>query len=56
MRGKDEFARVENGYYLRAGAIPLGAGCVGCHTRNALITDKKARLAALVIAIPVKDE
>jgi len=32
------------------------AGCVGCHTRNAPITDKKARLAALVIAIPVKNE
>jgi hypothetical protein len=54
--GKGEFSRVEKGYYLRAGAIPLGTGCVGCHTRNAPITDKKARLAALVIAIPVKDE
>jgi hypothetical protein len=55
-RGKAEFSRVEKGYYLRAGAIPLGVGCVGCHTRNAPITDKKPRLAALVIAIPVKDE
>lgn len=54
--GKAEISRVEKGYYLRAGAIPLTAGCVGCHTRNAPITDRKARLAGLVIAIPVKGE
>lgn len=54
--GKAEFSRVEQGYYLRAGVIPLGAGCVGCHTRNAPVTDKKPRVAGLVIAVPVKDE
>jgi cytochrome c553 len=54
--GKAEYGRVEKGYYLRAGVIPLRAGCVGCHTRNAPITDKKARLAGLVIAIPVRNE
>ncbi|MBN9522127.1 hypothetical protein J0H58_27015 [bacterium] len=54
--GKTEFSRVENGYYLRAGAIPLGGGCVGCHTRQAPGADKTPRMAALVIAIPVKDE
>ncbi len=30
--GKGEFELVENGFYHRAGAIPLGAGCVSCHT------------------------
>ncbi len=54
--GKEEFSRVEKGYYLRAGVIPLRAGCVGCHTRNAPITDKKPRVAGLVLAIPVKGE
>jgi hypothetical protein len=54
--GKPEFSRVEKGYYLRAGAIPLTAGFVGCHTRYAPIADKKTRLATLVIAIPVKGE
>jgi hypothetical protein len=54
--GKDKYSRVEKGYYLEARPIPLGAGCVGCHTRQAPITDKKPRFAGLVIAIPVKDE
>jgi cytochrome c553 len=54
--GKAEFSRVEKGYLLRAAPIPLGAGCVGCHTRASPAADKTPRLAGLVIAIPVKDE
>ena len=54
--GKAEFNRVENGYYLRAGPIPLGVGCVRCHTKFAAVAVKKPLLAGLVIAIPVKDE
>ena len=54
--GKDEYSRVEGGYYFEARPIPLGAGCIGCHTKLAPITDKKPRVAGLVIAIPVKDE
>jgi len=54
--GKAAYSRVEKGYYLEARPIPLGAGCVGCHTKLSPITDKKPRLAGLVIAIPVKDE
>ena len=54
--GKSGIDRVEEGYYLRAGAIPLGAGCVGCHTKFGGPNEKTPRFAGLVIAIPVKGE
>ena len=54
--GKTEFEQIENGYYYRAGSIPLGSGCVTCHTRFSPTPDKKPRFAGLVITIPVKDE
>jgi cytochrome c553 len=54
--GKTEFERVEDGYYLRAGSIPLTAGCVNCHMRFSLNADKIPRFAGLVISIPVQDE
>ena len=54
--GKAAYSLVEKGYYLEARPIPLGAGCIGCHTKLSPITDKKPRLAALVIAIPVKEK
>lgn len=54
--GKAEFDRVEDGYYLRAGAIPLGAGCVSCHTKFFTKPAKGPRFAGLVISIPVKDK
>lgn len=53
--GKTEFDIVENGYYRRAGAIPLGSSCVGCHTKFGAGADKTPRFAALVISIPVQD-
>jgi hypothetical protein len=54
--GKDAFEITGKGYYLRASPIPLGAGCVGCHTKFGATDDKKPRFAGLVISIPVKDE
>lgn len=54
--GKTEYAQVEKGYYRRAGVIPLGAGCVGCHTKLSSTTAKTPRVAGLVIEIPVTDE
>jgi hypothetical protein len=54
--GKASFERVEKGYYYRAGAIPLGAGCVGCHTKFGSANEKTPRFAGLVIAIPVKEK
>ena len=54
--GKSDYEAVEDGVYQRAGAIPLKAGCVGCHTKSFSVGDKKPRFAALVIRIPVKDK
>lgn len=54
--GKESFEQVEKGYYYRAGAITLGASCIGCHTKFAAPNNSKPRFAGLVIAIPVKDE
>jgi hypothetical protein len=54
--GKAAYDRVEDGYYRRAGAIPLGAGCVGCHTKVFQTPAKTPRFAGLVISIPVTEE
>lgn len=54
--GKAEYSRVEDGYYLRAAPIPLGAGCVRCHTKFTTEAVKLPLLAGLVVAIPVNEE
>jgi hypothetical protein len=56
--GKENFELVEKGYYQRAGRIPLGVGCVGCHTKlfSSPSTSTSPRFAGLVIRIPVNDE
>ena len=54
--GKDVYEQVEDGVYRRAGAIPLGTGCVSCHTRSLTTPDKTPRFAGLVISVPVKGE
>jgi hypothetical protein len=51
--GKGEFELVENGVYHRAGAIPLGAGCVACHTGFFSKTPQTQRFAGLVISVPI---
>ena len=53
--GKTEFEIVEDGYYRRAGMIPLTAGCVGCHMGMASDPGKAPRYAALIISIPVQE-
>jgi hypothetical protein len=54
--GKDSYEQVEGGVYRRAGAIPLGAGCVSCHSRSFTTPDKTPRFAGLVVTVPVKGE
>lgn len=54
--GKEAYEKVEGGTYQRAGAIPLGNGCVSCHTRSIMTTDKTPRFAGLVIRVPVKGD
>jgi hypothetical protein len=56
--GKEEFELVEKGYYQRAGRIPLGGGCVGCHAQqfSTLSPTSSPKFAGLVIRIPVNDK
>jgi len=60
---EDIFADVEEDTKIKArwiavntpaAAIPLGANCVGCHTRFFAQPPKTPRFAALVLSIPVK--
>ena len=53
--GKPMFDRIEDGFYRRAGAIPLSAGCVGCHMGMFNDPGSTPRYAALIISIPVQD-
>lgn len=52
--GKTEFEMVENGYYQRAGVIPLTDGCLGCHTGLSRSASSLPRFAGLVIRIPLE--
>ncbi|WZO96608.1 DUF3365 domain-containing protein [Isosphaeraceae bacterium EP7] len=54
--GKGEFERVEKDYYQRAGAIPLTAGCVGCHAGFSVRQTKSPNFAGLVIRIPLNSK
>lgn len=54
--GKDDYEAVEDGYYLRAGAIPLGSGCISCHTGFFSKSPNTPRFAGLVISVPIKKD
>lgn len=51
--GKGEFEVIENGYYHRAGAIPLGDSCISCHTGFFSKAPQTKRFAGLVISVPI---
>ena len=51
--GKEAVETVDAGFYRRATAIPLTAGCVGCHAGLFAAQGKTQRFAGLVVSIPV---
>lgn len=51
--GKPSVDVIEDGYYRRAGTIPLGAGCVSCHAGFFNDATKSPKYAALVISVPI---
>ncbi len=51
--GTPQLESLEDGYYRRAVAIPLGGGCVGCHQGRARNPNKK-HFAGLIISIPLQ--
>ncbi|MCE9534426.1 MAG: DUF3365 domain-containing protein [Planctomycetes bacterium] len=51
--GKGEFEQVQEGVYHRVGAIPLGSGCVNCHTGFFAKAPNTPLFAGLVISFPL---
>lgn len=54
-RGQESVEAVEDGYYRRAGAIPLTGGCINCHSGVFNPKAKSPKFAGLVISIPITD-
>jgi hypothetical protein len=54
--GKAVFESVEGDTFRRATAIPLTAGCIGCHIGAFNKPSTLPRVAGLVIGIPVQKE
>lgn len=54
--GATELEVIENGYYRRAGAIPLTSGCVSCHGGFFREPSKSPKFAGLIISVPVIGE
>jgi hypothetical protein len=54
--GKPEVEVLEGGYYRRAGAIPLTAGCISCHEGFFQNSSTAAKFAGLVISVPVRSQ
>jgi hypothetical protein len=54
--GKSFVEQIDQGYYLRAGAVPLRSGCVNCHMGFSRSAGEKARFAGLVIRIPIEEK
>jgi hypothetical protein len=54
--GKPAFETVDSDVYRRATAIPLKAGCVGCHAGAFAASSKTPRFAGLVISVPLSEE
>ncbi|MFN0198988.1 MAG: DUF3365 domain-containing protein [Planctomycetaceae bacterium] len=51
--GKNEYEEIKDGYYRRAGAIPLHGGCIRCHNNIFGEPPKTAKFAGLVISVPI---
>jgi len=52
--GNSEVDTVEDGFYRRVGAIPLGSNCISCHDGFFRSAPKKPKFAALVISVPIQ--
>ena len=52
--GTQHLEVIEDGYYRRATAIPLAAGCVGCHGGFSRKQTETPKFAGLVISLPIR--
>lgn len=53
--GKAEVEEVADGYFRRAGAIPMASSCTSCHDGFSRVPTSKPKFAGLVISVPVKE-
>jgi hypothetical protein len=53
-KGEREFERVEDGTYLRAGAVSLFAGCTKCHLSGLRPQQRVRSVAGLVMSFPIE--
>lgn len=53
--GISQLETLEDGYYRRAVAVPLGGGCVGCHQGLARNPNKK-HFVGLIVSIPLQPD
>lgn len=51
--GKGHLDVIEEGFYRRAGAIPLDDGCIGCHAGFAKKPNDDPKFAGLIISVPL---
>lgn len=54
--GEADFEVIEDGFYRRAGAIPMSGGCVSCHGGFANKPSRAEKFTGLVVSIPVVSE
>jgi hypothetical protein len=54
--GEESVETTDQGYYWRAAAIPLGDGCISCHTGFFTGPPKSPRYAALIIGMPIREK
>ena len=54
--GETEIEVIENGFYRRAGAVPMTGGCLSCHAGFFNQPSKVPKFTGLVISIPILAE
>ncbi len=52
--GEEKFEAVEKDVYRSARPIPLGEGCVNCHTGMFRGPSKTPRMAGLIVTVPLR--
>jgi hypothetical protein len=56
VAGETEIEVIEDGFYRRAGAVPMAGGCLSCHAGFFNQPSKVPKFTGLVISIPIVAE
>jgi hypothetical protein len=55
-KGEPAHEKIDGDVYRRAAPIPLGEGCVSCHSGFFAAAPKSPRFAGLIISVPVNEK